>query len=69
MRPSAGRSIAVQEFNENLGVMVTLAVYAGLLKAGVDVRSLMSVLGVMAVLAVSALFWREQAAAARRARA
>ena len=53
---SAGRSIAVQNFNENASVLVTLAVYAGLLAWDVDVRVLMGGLGlcVAAVVAGSA---------------
>jgi MFS family permease len=66
---SAGRSIAVQNFNENLSVLVMLAAYAGLLKAGVDIRSLMAGLGAMVAGLVAALVWRERAAAVRRARA
>ncbi|MDP2005596.1 MAG: lysophospholipid transporter LplT [Rubrivivax sp.] len=64
---SAGRSIAVQNFNENLSVLLMLAAYAGLLKAGVDVRSLMAGLGLMVAAAVGALLWRERAVALRRA--
>lgn len=66
---SAGRSIAVQNFNENLSVLVMLAAYAGLLWAGVDIRSLMAGLGAMVAALVGALVWRERAAAARRGRA
>ncbi len=65
---SAGRSIAVQNFNENLSVLVMLAVYAALLKAGVDIRSLMAGLGLMVAAVVGALVWRERAATSRRAR-
>ena len=56
---TAGRSIAVQNFNENASVLVTLAVYAGLLALDVDVRTLMSGLGlcVAAVVAWLAVSW------------
>ncbi len=66
---SAGRSIAVQNFNENLSVLFMLAAYAGLLKAGADIRSLMAGLGVMVAVVVGALVWREHGVASRRARA
>jgi LPLT family lysophospholipid transporter-like MFS transporter len=60
---TAGRSIAVQNFNENASVLMTLAVYASLLAWDVDVRLLMSGLGlcvaaVMAWLALSRRVWR-----------
>ena len=59
---SAGRSIAVQNFNENASVLVMLAVYAALLALGLPVRTLMAGLGLfvglfMAVL-MAALWWR-----------
>ena len=64
---SAGRSIAVQNFNENLSVLLMLAAYAGLLKAGVDIRSLMAGLGALVAAVVGALVWRGRAVATRRA--
>jgi hypothetical protein len=53
---TAGRSIAVQNFNENASVLVTLAIYAALLALDVDIRTLMSGLGVW-VAAVVAWLW------------
>jgi MFS family permease len=53
---TAGRSIAVQNFNENASVLVTLAIYAALLAVDVDIRTLMSGLGVW-VAAVVAWLW------------
>jgi len=64
---SAGRSIAVQNFNENLSALLMLAAYAGLLKAGVDIRSLMAGLGALVAAVVGALVWRGRAVATRRA--
>jgi LPLT family lysophospholipid transporter-like MFS transporter len=52
---SAGRSIAVQGFNENLAVLVMLALYAALQAAGVGVVALMAGLGGAVALAVAAL--------------
>jgi MFS family permease len=56
---TAGRSIAVQNFNENASVLVTLAVYAALLALDVDIRTLMSGLGVC-VAAVMAWLWAHE---------
>ncbi len=55
---SAGRSIAVQNFNENLSVLVMLGVYAALLWRQVDVRWLMAGLGLLVAVCVAALQWR-----------
>lgn len=55
---SAGRSIAVQNFNENLSVLVMLGVYAALLWLQVDVRWLMAGLGLLVAVCVAALQWR-----------
>ncbi len=62
---SAGRSIAVQNFNENASVLVMLAVYAALLAAGLPVSTLMSGLGVLVGLCMAALWWRQLRAQAR----
>lgn len=56
---SAGRSIAVQNFNENLGVLTMLAVYAGLLALGFDVRVLMAGLGLLVAAGVAGLWQRQ----------
>jgi MFS transporter, LPLT family, lysophospholipid transporter len=57
---TAGRSIAVQNFNENASVLVMLAVYAGLLALGLPVRSLMVMLGLLVALSMAALWWRQR---------
>ncbi len=57
---SAGRSIAVQNFNENASVLVMLAVYSALLAAQWDVRFLMAGLGLAVALSVSVLWWRHR---------
>ena len=57
---TAGRSIAVQNFNENASVLVMLGVYAALLALEVDIRQLMSVLGLFVALAVSLLWLQER---------
>jgi MFS family permease len=54
---SAGRSIAVQNCNENASVLVMLGVYAALLGGQIDVRWLMAGLGLGVAACVAAL-WR-----------
>ena len=53
---TAGRSIAVQNFNENASVLVMLAAYAGLLWLGVDITRIMVALGGVLALAMVALW-------------
>jgi MFS family permease len=57
---TAGRSIAVQNFNENLSVLLMLAGYAGLLALEVDIRAVMALLGALVALLVGALLLRLQ---------
>jgi hypothetical protein len=57
---SAGRSIAVQNFNENASVLVMLAVYAALLALGLPVRSLMTGLGLLVGACMASLWWRRR---------
>lgn len=61
---SAGRSIAVQGFNENLSVLVMLAAYAGCEAAGVPIGVTLSGLGVMVAALILVLICMD-----RRARA
>jgi MFS transporter, LPLT family, lysophospholipid transporter len=61
---SAGRSIAVQNFNENASVLVALAVYAGLLALDVPLLPLMAGLGAVVALGCAALMFSRAAAAA-----
>ncbi len=57
---TAGRSIAVQNFNENLSMLVMLAVYAALLALNVDIRIVMAALGVLVALFTATLALRER---------
>ena len=57
---TAGRSIAVQNFNENASVLVMLAVYAALLSLGLPVSTLMSGLGVVVGLFMATLWWLQR---------
>lgn len=54
---SAGRSVAVQNFNENASVLLMLGVYAGLLVLQLPVRTLMSGLGLLVGLCMALLCW------------
>jgi MFS transporter, LPLT family, lysophospholipid transporter len=69
---SAGRSIAVQGFNENLSVLVMLAAYAGCEAAGVPISLTLSGLGLAVAAAIAALIgWdarQRRGVPARRAR-
>jgi MFS family permease len=59
---SAGRSIAVQNFNENLSMLVMLAAYAALLALDVDIRAVMAALGLLVALCTGVLAWRARPA-------
>lgn len=54
---SAGRSVAVQGFNENLSVLVMLTAYAGCEAAGVAIGVTLSGLGVGVAAAIAGLIW------------
>ncbi len=54
---SAGRSIAVQGFNENLCVLGMLAAYAGCEAAGVPIGVTLSGLGLLVAGTIAALIW------------
>mgnify|MGYP000069908102 FL=1 len=49
---SAGRSIAVQNFNENLNVLLMLAIYAGLLHLNVPINVVIVMFGAFVALAM-----------------
>jgi MFS family permease len=57
---SAGRSVAVQGFNENLGVLVMLAAYAALLRAQVPIVVVMWLFGLGVATLMAALLRRER---------
>jgi MFS family permease len=54
---STGRSVAVQNFNENASVLATLAAYAALLAAGLELRTILALLGAWVMLSVAAVAW------------
>jgi hypothetical protein len=55
---SAGRSIAVQGYNENLSVLLMLGLYAGLLKLNLSISTVMVLYGVAIALAILVLIRR-----------
>lgn len=57
---SAGRSIAVQGFNENASVLAMLAGYALLMAAGLPIRTLMVGLGLAVSATVAWIAWRHR---------
>lgn len=57
---SAGRSIAVQGFNENLSVLLMLAAYAGCEAAGVAIGVTLSGLGVLVAASILGLIWLDR---------
>jgi MFS transporter, LPLT family, lysophospholipid transporter len=57
---TAGRSIAVQGFNENLSVLAMLAVYAALLAVEVPIVVTLWLLGLFVAAAIGALMLRER---------
>ncbi|WP_293503149.1 lysophospholipid transporter LplT [Roseateles sp.] len=56
---SAGRSIAVQGFNENLSVLAMLAAYAGCEAAGAPIAVTLSGLGMLVAGAITTLIWTD----------
>jgi len=66
---SAGRSIAVQNFNENLSVLLMLGGYAAMLAAGWDIRWVMAALGGCVAVVTAGLAWRQARPAWGRNRA
>lgn len=57
---SAGRSVAVQGYNENASVLLMLGAYAGLLALEWSVVKLMAVFGLAIAAAMLLLIWRER---------
>lgn len=57
---SAGHSIAVQNFNENISILVMLALYAGMIKTGLHVNFIIVVFGIFVSLAMLTVIRRHQ---------
>jgi hypothetical protein len=55
---TAGRSIAVQGFNENLSVLCMRGIYAGLVAADISIVSLMTLFGLCTAVALGLMVRR-----------
>jgi MFS family permease len=55
---SAGHSIAVQNFNENISILVMLAVYSTMIKADLHINTIIVVFGAFVVSTMFAVIWR-----------
>ena len=66
-RSNAGQSIAVQNFCENLSVMVMLALYAGLRRAELPLPWIIAALAVWVSLAMAAIVVAHRGRAPRAA--
>jgi MFS family permease len=60
VRLSAGRSIAVQGFNENLSILLMLSGYAAVLAGGLPIVPLMTGFGLLIATGIGLLAWRER---------
>ena len=58
---TAGRSIAVQGFNENASVLLLLGIYSALLALPMPLVGIMTLLGVSMALGMAALWWSARA--------
>jgi len=57
---SAGNSIAVQNFNENLGILVMAGIYTLLILAGISVSQTMVLFGVFVAGTMALVIWRHR---------
>jgi len=55
---SAGHSIAVQNFNENISILVMLAVYSTMIKADLHINTIIVAFGAFVVSTMFAVIWR-----------
>ena len=57
---SAGHSIAVQNFNENISILLMLAIYSAMIKANVHINTIIVGFGTFVVLAMGAVMLRHR---------
>src|SRR6266496_3127616 len=57
---SAGHSIAVQNFNENISILVMLAVYSAMIKADLYINVIIVVFGAFVAASMLAVIWRHR---------
>jgi hypothetical protein len=57
---SAGRSISVQNVNENASILIMMGIYSSLVYASLEVNTLACLLGALVVLGMGLVRWRFQ---------
>jgi hypothetical protein len=57
----AGHSIAVQNFNENIGILVMVGLYALMVRSGLSVSSAIILFGVTVTGLMMIVMWRHRA--------
>ena len=57
----AGHSIAVQNFNENIGILIMVGLYALMVRAGLSVSSAIVLFGVCVTGSMLLVMWRHKA--------
>jgi MFS transporter, LPLT family, lysophospholipid transporter len=57
----AGHSIAVQNFNENIGILVMVGLYALMVRSGMTVSSAIILFGVFVTASMLLVLWRHRA--------
>jgi hypothetical protein len=57
----AGHSIAVQNFNENIGILFMVTLYALMVRAGLSVSSAIILFGLSVTAAMLLVMWRHRA--------
>ena len=63
---TAGRSIAVQGFNENAGVLLMLAIYAGATATQIPLGLMIWCFGILVAITSSFIMWQSHRRATRR---
>ena len=56
----AGHSIAVQNFNENIGILVMVGLYALMVRSGLSVNSAVVIFGVFVASTMLLVIWRHR---------
>src|SRR5438094_4156369 len=57
---SAGHSIAVQNFNENISILVMLAVYSAMIRADLHINVIIVIFGAFVAASMLAVVWRHR---------
>src|SRR6266436_5974095 len=57
---SAGHSIAVQNFNENISILLMLAIYSGMIRADLHINTIIVAFGTFVALSMLAVIWRHR---------